>query len=107
MSGGRALQPAAVLMLAGLAVLALVLFWKWLALAGVARLAWGRLYGRSRQRRPKASWAKTIEAWSLLVVAWNTRGLVQKPPRRRAGFRSNAPARRQRGRVADDDGVPF
>jgi len=98
-TAGRAVQPAAVLMLAGLLVLAAVLLWKWLLLAGVARLAWRRLYpGR---RRPKSSWSSLGRTAAMLFAAWNSRWL--KPQQ----LRASVPARAGAEHVCGDCGRPW
>ena len=72
MNARRLLLPLTILTVA----VAVFLFWKWLLLAAIGLTAWRVLTKSGRRRRPKTSWAKLLEAGSLAVVAWNTRGMT-------------------------------
>lgn len=102
------LSAGAVVMAAGTLVLLVVFEWRWIALAAFGVGGWKLMLRRAGirgRRRPKSSWAKLLEAFSLVLVAWNTRGLVQKPPRRRPGFPGmGRPLRRVT--EPDNDGFP-
>lgn len=104
-----------ILLVVALAACALVWELRVAVLELIGSLFFARLIARRAgwggRRRPKASWAKNVEALALLIAAWSTRGLVRPQALKRkptgfAGVAARLPRPKYTGSGPGDE-VPF